>query len=61
MAAFAIGLLGFRPRMSQFIDRQGRKPALLIGIIVIAIAPILYLSVSLFPNISIALPTGLQL
>ena len=56
MASFAIGLLGLRPRMSQFIDSKGRKPALLIGIAVIVIAPLLYLSVSLFPNILITLP-----
>ncbi|MEM6596622.1 MAG: MFS transporter [Cyanobacteria bacterium P01_C01_bin.69] len=56
MAAFAIGLLGLRPRMSQFIDNKGRKPALLIGIVVIAIAPLLYLSVSLAPNVLIDLP-----
>ena len=58
MAAFAIGLLGLRPHMSQFIDSRGRKPALLIGIIVIAIAPLLYLAVGLFPNVLISLPTG---
>ncbi|MEL6937822.1 MAG: MFS transporter [Cyanobacteria bacterium J06598_1] len=60
MAAFAIGLLGLRPHMSQFIDSKGRKPALLIGIVVIAIAPLLYLSVGLFPNVSIDLPNGVQ-
>lgn len=61
MASFAIGLLGMRPKMSQFIDNKGRKPALLIGIVVIAIAPLLYLSASLFPNVLIALPSGTQL
>ncbi|MEO1386789.1 MAG: MFS transporter [Cyanobacteria bacterium J06634_6] len=57
MAAFAIGLLGLRPRMSQFIDSKGRKPALLIGILVIAIAPLLYLAVSLAPSTVIDVPT----
>ena len=61
MAAFAVGLLGLRPHMSQFIDSKGRKPALLIGIVVIAIAPLLYLSVGLFPNVLIDLPTGSQI
>lgn len=61
MAAFAIGLLGLRPRMSQFIDSKGRKPALLIGIVVIAIAPLLYLAVGLFPNVLIDLPGNAQI
>ncbi|MGB3669258.1 MAG: MFS transporter [Phormidesmis sp.] len=61
MAAFAIGLLGLRPRMSQFIDDKGRKPALLIGIVVIAIAPLLYLGVSFVPNVLITLPWGWQI
>lgn len=60
MAAFAIGLLGLRPRMSEFIDRRGRKPALLIGIVVIAIAPLLYLAVGALPNVVLFLPTGQQ-
>ncbi len=60
MAAFAIGLLGLRPRMSQFIDTKGRKPALLIGITVIAITPLLYLAVGLVPNVPISLPWGWQ-
>lgn len=60
MASFAIGLLGFRPRMSQFIDNKGRKPALLIGIVVIAIAPLLYLAVGLVPTLLIDVPTGGQ-
>jgi len=61
MAAFAIGLLGLRPRMSQFIDDKGRKPALLIGIVVIAIAPLLYLAVNFIPNVLITLPWGWQI
>lgn len=50
MASFAIGLLGFRPKMSQFTDNRGRKPALFIGISVIALAPLLYLSVQWLPQ-----------
>jgi len=61
MASFAIGLLGLRPRMSQFIDSTGRKPALLIGIVVIAIAPLLYLSIGLAPNILVTLPGHTQI
>ncbi len=61
MAAFAVGLLGLRPRMSQFIDAKGRKPALLIGIVVIAIAPLLYLAIGLAPNVAITLPWGWQI
>ena len=57
MAAFAAGLLCFRPRMSRLTDKKGRKPALLIGIVVIAIAPILYLAVQLVPQTSITLPS----
>ncbi len=56
MAAFALGLLGLRPKMSRFTDSQGRKPALLIGIVVIAIAPLLYLSVGLVPAVTLTLP-----
>ena len=56
MAAFALGLLGFRPRMSRFTDSRGRKPALLIGIAVIALAPLLYLSVRLVPAAVLTVP-----
>ena len=56
MAAFAIGLLGLRPKMSRFTDSQGRRPALLIGILVIALAPLLYLSVQLVPRATVTLP-----
>ena len=56
MASFAIGLIGLRPKMSSFTDRKGRKPALLIGIVVIALAPLLYLSVSLVPNVPLTVP-----
>jgi MFS family permease len=42
MGAFAVGLLLFRPRMGQLIDTRGRKSVMLLGIIVAAIAPLLY-------------------
>lgn len=47
MGSFAIGLLAFRPFMGQLADSRGRKIVLLIGILVAAIAPVLYL---LIPN-----------
>ncbi len=56
MASFAIGLLVFRPKMSRFTDAQGRKPALLLGVSVIALAPILYLAVSFVPTTTFLLP-----
>lgn len=56
MAAFALGLLGFRPKMSRFTDTKGRKPALLIGIVVIALAPLLYLAVQQVPEITLSMP-----
>ena len=42
IGGFTIGLLLFRPRLATFADRQGRKPALLIGIAAVALAPIGY-------------------
>lgn len=56
MASFAVGLLGLRPKMAKLTDDIGRKPAMLIGIAVIAIAPILYLSIRAIPPISLTLP-----
>ena len=56
MASFAIGLLVFRPKMSRFADRKGRKPALLLGVSVIALAPVLYLAVGQVPVTLFALP-----
>jgi len=56
MAAFAAGLLGFRPKMSRLTDTQGRKPSLLIGVVVIALAPILYLDVMLLPQTTVTIP-----
>ncbi|MEO1623291.1 MAG: MFS transporter [Cyanobacteria bacterium J06632_3] len=56
MAAFAVGLLFLRPKMSRLVDQRGRKPALLIGVSVIAIAPLLYLAVRLVPQGTLLLP-----
>lgn len=56
MASFAAGLLIFRPKMSRLTDAKGRKPALLTGISVIALAPMLYLAVGQLPIIPLALP-----
>jgi MFS family permease len=56
MASFAAGLLLCRPTLSQLTDSQGRKPALLIGLSVIALAPILYLAVGLVPTEPLVLP-----
>ncbi|MGB3766327.1 MAG: MFS transporter [Phormidesmis sp.] len=56
MASFAIGLLGMRPKMAKLTDDLGRKPAMLIGIVVIAIAPLIYLSVQAIPSIIFTLP-----
>lgn len=50
MASFAVGLLFFRPRMARLTDQVGRKPALLTGVLVIAIAPVLYLAVGQLPQ-----------
>jgi MFS family permease len=56
MASFAAGLLLCRPTMSRLTDTQGRKPVLLIGLSVIALAPILYLAVELVPTVPLVLP-----
>ena len=56
MASFAIGLLLFRPRMARLTDQVGRKPALLTGVLVIAIAPVLYLLAGLLPQTVWVLP-----
>lgn len=56
MASFAVGLLVFRPKMSRFTDQKGRKPALLLGVSVIALAPVLYLAVGQVPTTTFALP-----
>lgn len=56
MASFAVGLLGLRPKMAKLTDDIGRKPAMLIGIAVIAIAPLLYLSIRAIPSTTLTLP-----
>lgn len=56
MASFAAGLIGFRPKMAKLTDDIGRKPAMLIGVAVIAIAPLLYLSVQAIPPVTFTLP-----
>ena len=49
MASFAIGLLTMRPVMARMTDNRGRKPVLLIGLIAIAVAPLLYWLVPVLP------------
>jgi MFS family permease len=46
MGAFAIGLLVFRNQLGRLADERGRKIVLLIGIVVVAIAPLGYLVTS---------------
>jgi MFS family permease len=55
IASFAIGLLGARPAMARLTDRRGRKPALVIGMVAIAIAPLGYLLVQFLPSFTLAL------
>ncbi|MEA5582709.1 MFS transporter [Nodularia harveyana UHCC-0300] len=43
MGSFAIGMLVFRPWCSNLADRRGRKIVLLIGMSVVAIAPLGYI------------------
>ncbi len=50
MASFAIGLLTMRPVMARMTDERGRKPVLLIGLIAIAVAPLLYWLVPVLPE-----------
>ncbi len=52
MASFAIGLLTMRPLMARMTDERGRKPVLLIGLIAIAVAPLLYWLVSVLPEVT---------
>ncbi|TBR58928.1 MFS transporter [Westiellopsis prolifica IICB1] len=42
MGSFAIGLLLFRPWLGSLADKRGRKIVLLIGMVVVAIAPLGY-------------------
>ncbi|EKV02617.1 arabinose efflux permease family protein [Leptolyngbya sp. PCC 7375] len=50
MASFAIGLLMMRPMMARITDERGRKPVLLLGLMAIAVAPLLYWLVPVFPE-----------
>lgn len=43
MGSFALGLLGSRLWIGQLVDRRGRKIAILIGALVVAVAPLGYL------------------
>ena len=52
MASFAVGLLTMRPLMARMTDERGRKPVLIIGLLAIAIAPLLYWLVPLIPQIT---------
>ncbi|NEQ52786.1 MAG: MFS transporter [Leptolyngbya sp. SIO3F4] len=52
MASFAIGLLTMRPVMARMTDERGRKPVLLIGLVAIALAPLLYWTVPLLPKVT---------
>lgn len=49
MASFAVGLLTMRPVMARMTDSRGRKPVLLIGLLAIAISPLLYWLVDFLP------------
>ena len=63
MGCFAVGLLCFRPWLGQIADRRGRKLVILIGTMVVAMAPIGYIfvqsiiglaAIRIFHGISIA-------
>ena len=49
MGSFAIGLLLFRPMLGKLADDRSRKLVLLIGVAVVAIAPLGYLFVKSIP------------
>lgn len=61
MASFAIGLLTMRPLMARLTDERGRKPVLLLGLMAIAVAPILYWSVPFFPSVTWRVALGTHL
>lgn len=52
MASFAIGLLVMRPVMARMTDESGRKPVMFIGLIAIAVAPLLYWLVPVLPRVT---------
>ncbi len=60
MASFAVGLLASRPTLSRLADERGRMVVLTIGMGAIAIAPFLYLLVSILPPWPIPWPWGAQ-
>lgn len=49
MGSFAIGLLLFRPMLGRIADERSRKLVLLIGVAVVAIAPLGYLFITSIP------------
>ncbi|WP_228016411.1 MFS transporter [Leptolyngbya ectocarpi] len=61
MASFAIGLLTMRPVMARMTDERGRKPVLFIGLIAIAVAPLLYWLVPFFPEMTGQISVGNRL
>lgn len=58
MASFAIGLLTMRPVMARMTDERGRKPVLFIGLMAIAVAPLLYWLVPFVPEMTGKLSVG---
>ena len=49
IGAFAIGLLAFRPWLGRLADQRGRRLVLLIGLVVVTIAPLGYLMTTSIP------------
>lgn len=49
MGSFAVGLVAFRPWVGRLADRQGRRIALIIGLVAAAIAPMGYLLTQSIP------------
>ena len=49
IGAFAIGLLALRPWLGRLADQRGRRPVLLLGMAVVAIAPLGYLLTTSIP------------
>lgn len=58
MTSFAIGLLMVRPLMSRMTDERGRKPVILIGLLAIAVTPLLFGLVSILPIRTWQVPIG---
>lgn len=51
MGSFAIGLLSFRTLLGKYSDKRGRKIVLLIGTLVVTIAPLWYIGTSSIPSL----------